>query len=78
MKDLKQWKKVRLMSGLEKNRIIESINMVTSQFDSGSIPKTVEDYDVDNVSIKVSRIILSHIDYVNRTVWKKNDSTRML
>ena len=60
-----------IMSGLEKNRIIESINMVTSQFDSGSIPKTVEDYDVDNVSIKVSRIILSHIDYVNRTVWKK-------
>jgi len=67
-----------IMSGLEKNRIIESINMVTSQFDSGSVPNIVEDYNVDNVSIKVSRIILSHIDYVNRTVWKKNNSTRML
>jgi UDP-N-acetylglucosamine 2-epimerase (non-hydrolysing) len=67
-----------IMSGLEKNRIIESIKMITSQFESGSIPKTVDDYNVDNVSLKVSRIILSHIDYVNRTVWKKNNSTRML
>jgi UDP-N-acetylglucosamine 2-epimerase (non-hydrolysing) len=67
-----------IMSGLEKNRIIESIKMITSQYESGSIPKTVDDYNVDNVSLKVSRIILGHIDYVNRTVWKKNNSTRML
>ena len=60
-----------IMSGLEKNRIIESIKMIVSQFESGSIPKTVDDYNLDNVSLKVSRIILSHIDYVNRTVWKK-------
>ena len=45
--------------------------MIVSQFESGSIPKTVDDYNLDNVSLKVSRIILSHIDYVNRTVWKK-------
>ena len=62
----------------EKNRIIESIKMIVSQFESGSIPKTVDDYNLDNVSLKVSRIILSHIDYVNRTVWKKNNSTRMI
>ncbi len=67
-----------IMSGLEKNRIIESIKMIVSQFESGSIPKTVDDYNLDNVSLKVSRIILSHIDYVNRTVWKKNNSTRMI
>ena len=29
------------------------------------------DYDVDNVSEKVIRIILSHIDFIHRNVWKK-------
>ena len=67
-----------IMSGMEKNRIIESLKMVINQFDSGNIPKVVDDYNVDNVSLKVSRIILSYIDYINRTVWKKNSSTRMI
>ena len=66
-----------VMSGLKKNRIIESMDMVINQFDSGNIPKIVSDYDVDSVSLKVSRIILSYIDYVNRTVWRKDSSTRM-
>jgi len=67
-----------IMSGLKKSRIIESVNMVTKQFESGYTPKIVKDYDVDNVSLKVSRIILSYIDYINRTVWKKDSSTRMV
>ena len=66
-----------VMSGLDKNRIIESVNMVTKQHELGKNAKIVKDYDVDNVSLKVSRIILSYIDYINRTVWKKDSSTRM-
>ena len=65
-----------VMSGLNKNRIIESLNMMINQFKSGLVPKIVSDYDVNNVSLKISRIILSYIDYVNKNVWKKIDHPR--
>ena len=64
-----------IMSGLKSERIIESIEVVTKQHKIMS-PQIIKDYDVENVSIKVTRIILSYIDYVNRTVWKKGESIR--
>jgi UDP-N-acetylglucosamine 2-epimerase (non-hydrolysing) len=67
-----------IMSGLNKERILESLQMVISQNENGVAPNIVTDYNVDNVSMKVSRIILSYIDYINRTVWKKNSSTRIV
>jgi len=60
-----------IMSGLNKDRIIESIEIVTSQHREKRTMKIVSDYDVDNVSMKVLRIILSYVDYINRTVWHK-------
>jgi len=60
-----------IMSGLDKDRIIESIDVVTRQHDQKRVMKLVGDYDVDNVSKKVIRIILSYTDYINRTVWHK-------
>lgn len=61
-----------IMAGLNKDRVIEAINIVTTQHNSSNrAMKVVADYDVDNVSKKVLRIILSYTDYINRTVWKK-------
>ena len=61
-----------IMSGLKKDRIIESINTVTKQYQENfAVINRVKDYDTDNVSKKVLRIILSYTDYINRTVWKK-------
>lgn len=63
---------VLVMSGLKKERILESIKVVVSQHnENGNKIRIVGDYDVDNVSKKVLRIILSYTDYINRTVWKK-------
>ena len=64
------------MSGLDHSRIIESIMVVTRQYEENIIPEIVDDYDVDNVSQKVIKVILSYIDYVNRTVWRKDSSSK--
>ncbi len=61
-----------IMSGLNKNRIIDSVEVaVKHNNESERTIKPVQDYTADNVSKKVLRIILSYIDYVNRTVWHK-------
>lgn len=64
-----------VMSGLRSDRVIESIDLVTSQYDddNNSI-HSIKDYAPDNVSKKVVRIILSYTDYVNRVVWHKNEN----
>ena len=61
-----------IMSGLEKARVIDAVEVATKH-NSQEIRaiKPVKDYEVDNVSKKILRIILSYVDYVNRTVWHK-------
>ena len=55
------------------DRVIESMDIVTSHFyENKDSMKIIPDYETDNVSKKVLRIILSYTDYINRTVWHKN------
>lgn len=62
-----------ILSGVGKDRILESIKVITTQYEkTPKLIKIIKDYDVENVSVKVVRIILSYIDYINRTVWKKD------
>lgn len=61
-----------IMCGLKADRVIESMEVVISQYSKDTRHfKIVSDYDVDNVSKKILRIILSYTDYINRTVWHK-------
>lgn len=61
-----------IMSGLKKDRVIDAINVVVGQYkENEEVINIVGDYNVDNVSTKVVRIIMSYTDYINRTVWKK-------
>ncbi len=60
-----------MLTGLNLGTIRQGIRLLESNDDSVEKFKIVEDYNIDNVSNKVVRIILSHIDFVNRVVWKK-------
>ena len=64
-----------IMSGLNKTRVINSVEIATAHnvIEPRAI-KPVRDYEADNVSKKILRIITSYTDYVNRTVWHKEDS----
>lgn len=58
-----------MMVGLEKERILQAIEILELQKDTTL--EIVKDYDVKNVSDKVLRIILSYVDYINQNVWRK-------
>ena len=63
-----------IMCGLRAERVLESVAVVTAQHSKAERRfRLVPDYDTDNVSKKVLRIVLSYTDYVNRTVWRKTN-----
>jgi UDP-N-acetylglucosamine 2-epimerase len=59
-----------MMVGLNPERILQGLMQLESQKtgDERTFRK-VTDYSMPNVSDKVVRIIISYIDYINRTVW---------
>lgn len=63
---------VLIMSGLQPDAVLRAVNVVTQDAASGERKfRLVGDYDVDNFSHKVVRIVLSYVEYINRTVWRK-------
>jgi|SRR5579863_1039382 len=59
-----------IMCELTADRVREAVRLVTTQaFRDGAKFRTPPDYEPDNVSAKVLRIIVSYVDYVRRTVW---------
>ena len=61
-----------IMAGLLREDILDAIKIVTEQLtENRNVAHLVTDYNVDNVSKKVLRIIVSYVDYINRTVWKE-------
>lgn len=60
-----------IMSDLRYSSIKNAIDIVVGQSNDEKM-RIVKDYDVENVSKKIVRCIVSYIDYINRTVWHKN------
>lgn len=61
-----------IMSGLKKERVLDAVKVIISQHKRGvRVLAPVADYEGGMVSKQLLRVVLSYIDYVNRTVWSK-------
>ena len=61
-----------IMSGLKKGRVIEAMKIVIEQDTNSPMNiEKIEDYEVEFVSNKLLRIVLSYTDYIKRVVWKE-------
>ena len=60
-----------IMSGLDQGRILQAVEMTAAQFKKWGPCRVPNDYNVDQVSWTVAKIILSYTDYINRRVWQK-------
>ncbi len=61
-----------MMVGMNPERILQALTALEVQDRNPNRNfRQVTDYSMPNVSEKVVRIIISHVDYVNRVVWSK-------
>lgn len=61
-----------IMSGLKKAGVLDAVKVIVSQHDKKTrVMHVVEDYEAGPVSKQVLRVVMSYVDYVNRTVWSK-------
>jgi UDP-N-acetylglucosamine 2-epimerase len=60
-----------IMSGLKKDRVLDSVSVIISQQEDGRLPTTAPDYQAISPSKQILRVVISYIDYINRTVWAK-------
>lgn len=61
-----------IMSGLRKERVLDAVRVIASQHDKTKrIMQPVQDYEATSVSRQILRVVMSYVDYINRTVWYK-------
>ena len=62
-----------IMSGLKKECVLDAVRVIIAQHDrTQRVMKPVQDYEAGAVSKQLLRVVLSYVDYVNRTVWSKS------
>lgn len=60
-----------IISNANSSQLISSVTVARAQIASGVTPKMIIDYDVDDVSWRVLKIILGYVGYINKHVWLK-------
>ena len=61
-----------IMSGLKKERVLDAVRVIIAQHNkTRRVMQPVQDYETGPVSKQVLRVVMSYVDYVNRTVWLK-------
>jgi UDP-N-acetylglucosamine 2-epimerase (non-hydrolysing) len=63
---------VVMLTGMHVERVMQCLSILETQpMGADRLLRQVADYSMPNVSDKVVRILHSHVDYVNRVVWKR-------
>jgi UDP-N-acetylglucosamine 2-epimerase (non-hydrolysing) len=61
-----------IMSGLKRGRVLDAVKVIIAQHKQASrVIPPVKDYEGGPVSKQLLRVVMSYVDYINRTVWKK-------
>lgn len=60
-----------IMTGLKKEPVLNSIKIILSQHKNNDSLDSIQDFQPQNVSKKILRVVISYISYINRTVWYK-------
>ncbi len=61
-----------IMAGLKKERVLDAVKIIVAQHDKNrQVMAPVADYEAHSVSKQILRIVMSYVDYINRTVWSK-------
>lgn len=59
-----------IMSGLKKERVLDAIKVTLANHgDQTRSTSPVDDYENPFVSTQILKVVLSYVDYINRTVW---------
>lgn len=67
-----------MMTGMNPERVMQGLAILRDQARGEErVLRPVSDYEPDNVSEKVLRILHSYTDYVNRVVWKKDPDVKV-
>lgn len=62
-----------IMSGLKKDGVLDAVKVIISQHKKDiRVMSAVEDYKSGPVSKQLLRVVMSYVDYINRTVWSKS------
>lgn len=62
---------VLIMADLNPSRVVQAVSLAIAQNKTYGPSKLVADYDVNQVSWKIAKIIASYTDFVKREVWKE-------
>ena len=60
-----------MMVGMNKERIFQALEILKIQAQSENINQNIPiDYNVENISEKILKIIISYTDYVKQVIWR--------
>jgi UDP-N-acetylglucosamine 2-epimerase (non-hydrolysing) len=60
-----------MMVGFNRDRILQGLEQLAAMNRNERVFRSVADYSMPNVSGKMVRILISYVDYIKRTVWRK-------